>query len=436
MKLRNLAVGFAVLLAAGCATSTRTGEGPTQAELVKDGANTDNVLTYGMGYHQNRYSPLTQINKSNVKRLVPVWSLSLENNFGEQAQPLVFDGVMYVSNAKWTVAIDAVTGKQIWRTPVDFEPDTPRVVCCGVSNKGVAIYEGKVFRTTLDAHVVALDQKTGKQIWKQKVAEWKEGYSLTVAPTVANGVVITGCSGAEFGARCFLDGWDPGDRQEAVAPLHHRRPGRERPRDVGAARDLSCTAARAPGSPARTIPSSISSTGAPATPARGPRRSARATTSTSRRYSRCKPEDRRNRLALPGRAQRRLGLGYLGDHPRRPARRRPDAQGGDAHEPQRLPLRARPRERQAALGEALRQGQLGDPRRHGDRPAGRIGGIEGAARRQDDRDVAQHPRREELAACRVQSEHGPALREHQPRLLDLPVHPARGVQARACAIRA
>ena len=209
MKLKNLALGLAVLFAAGCAVSTRTGEGPTQAELVKDGANTDNVLTYGMGYHQNRYSPLTMINRSNVKRLAPVWSLSLENNFGEQAQPLVFDGVIYVSNAKWTVAIDAVTGKQIWRTPVDFEPDTPRVVCCGVSNKGVAIYEGKVFRTTLDAHVVALDQKTGKQIWKQKVAEWKEGYSLTVAPTVANGVLITGCSGAEFGARCFLDGWDP-----------------------------------------------------------------------------------------------------------------------------------------------------------------------------------------------------------------------------------
>lgn len=116
---------------------------------------------------------------------------------------------MYVSNARWTYAIDAITGKMIWRTAVNFDPDTPRVVCCGNSNKGVALYEGKVFRTTLDAHVVALDQKTGKELWKQKVAEWKEGYSLTVAPLVANGVVMTGCSGAEFGARCFVDGWDP-----------------------------------------------------------------------------------------------------------------------------------------------------------------------------------------------------------------------------------
>ena len=98
----------------------------TLDELRNDGRNTDNVLTYGMGYHQNRYSTLAQINKSNVKRLVPVWTAGLENEFGEQAQPIVYNGVMYVSNAKWTVAIDALSGRQLWRTPVDFPPDTPR----------------------------------------------------------------------------------------------------------------------------------------------------------------------------------------------------------------------------------------------------------------------------------------------------------------------
>ncbi len=181
----------------------------TLDDLKNDGKNPDNVLTYGMGYHQQRYSPLNQINKSNVKRLVPVWSLGLENEFGEQAQPLVYNGVMYVSNAKWTVAIDALTGRQLWRTAVDFPPETPRVVCCGVSSKGVALYNGKVFRTTLHAFVVALDQKTGKEIWRQKAAEWTEGYSQTVAPLIANGVLITGISGAEFGIRGFIDGWDP-----------------------------------------------------------------------------------------------------------------------------------------------------------------------------------------------------------------------------------
>ena len=178
-------------------------------ELKTDGQNTENVTTHGMGYSLQRYSPLTQINKSTVKRLVPVWSLSLNNDLGEQAQPLIYHGVMYVTNAKWTVAVDVATGRQIWRTPTEWDPATPRVVCCGVSNKGPAIYNGKLFRTTLDAFVIALDMKTGKEVWKQKFAEWKEGYSSTAAPLIANGVLITGMSGAEYGVRGFLDGWDP-----------------------------------------------------------------------------------------------------------------------------------------------------------------------------------------------------------------------------------
>ena len=181
----------------------------TADDLLNDGKNTENVTTYGMGYDHKRYSPLRQINTATVKRLVPVWNTTLSNMLGEQAQPLVYEGVMYVTNAAWTFAIDVATGKQIWRTAVDYDPGTPRVVCCGVSNKGAAIYNGKVLRTTLDAFVVALDMKTGKQVWKEKFAEWKEGYSSIVAPLIANGVLITGMSGAEFGARGFLDGWDP-----------------------------------------------------------------------------------------------------------------------------------------------------------------------------------------------------------------------------------
>jgi alcohol dehydrogenase (cytochrome c) len=181
----------------------------TLDDLKNDGKNPDNVLTYGMGYHQNRYSPLKQIDKTNVKRLVPVWNLSLDNQWGEQAQPLVYEGVMYVTDAKSTVAIDVETGKQIWKTPVDWPPEMARVVCCGVSNKGPAIFGGKLFRTTLDAFVIALDMKTGKEIWRQKAAEWKEGYSMTGAPLIANGVLITGMSGAEYGTRGFLDGWNP-----------------------------------------------------------------------------------------------------------------------------------------------------------------------------------------------------------------------------------
>ena len=192
-----------------CAAFAQPVQAQSPQELLNDGKNTDNVTTYGMGYHQRRHSPLTQINTSNAKKLVPVWSTSLNNLLGEQAQPLVYNGVMYVTNAAYTFAIDVATGKQLWRTAVDYDPDTPRVVCCGVSSKGAAILNGKLYRTTLDAHVVALDMKTGKQVWKEKFAEWKEGYSSIVAPLIANGVLITGMSGAEFGVRGFLDGWDP-----------------------------------------------------------------------------------------------------------------------------------------------------------------------------------------------------------------------------------
>ncbi len=202
MKLTSLVVGL--LLAGGAAATAQTLD-----DLKNDGKNTDNILTYGMGYGQNRYSPLKQIDKTTVKRLVPVWNLSLDNQWGEQAQPFIYNGVMYIADAKATVAIDVATGRQIWKTPVDWLPETPRVVCCGVSTKGVALYDGKVYRTTLDAYVVALDAKTGKEIWKQKAAEWKDGYSMTVAPQIANGVLMTGISGAEFGIRGFIDGWDP-----------------------------------------------------------------------------------------------------------------------------------------------------------------------------------------------------------------------------------
>jgi alcohol dehydrogenase (cytochrome c) len=178
-------------------------------DLKNDGRNTDNILTYGMGYHQQRYSRLNQIDRKTIRRLVPVWNLSLDNNWGEQAQPIVYNGVMYVTNARHTVAIDVGTGKQIWKHTLEWPADTPRVVCCGVSNKGAAIYNGRIYRTTLDAHVLALDARDGKELWKTKIAEWTDGVSLTLAPLIANGVLVIGNSGAEFGVRGFIDGIDP-----------------------------------------------------------------------------------------------------------------------------------------------------------------------------------------------------------------------------------
>ena len=182
----------------------------TKEELVNDGRNTDNVTTQSLGYDRKNYSPLAQINRSNVKRLVPVWSASLMNDAGELAAPTIYNGVMYVVNGKWTFAIDVETGRQIWRTAVETEPGVQRVAVFGAINRGAAtIYNGKVFRVTVDNHLVALDMKTGKEAWNQTFADWREGYTATGAPIVANGVVISGMAGGEFTTRGFLDGWDP-----------------------------------------------------------------------------------------------------------------------------------------------------------------------------------------------------------------------------------
>jgi outer membrane protein assembly factor BamB len=117
--------------------------------------------------------------------------------------------VIYVTDADSTSAVDALTGRQIWRTKNEYAPGALGIMCCGISNRGAAIYNGKLFRTTLDANVVALDLKTGKEIWRQKAIDFEDGYSMNVAPLIANGVLITGVGGAEYQTRGFLDAYDP-----------------------------------------------------------------------------------------------------------------------------------------------------------------------------------------------------------------------------------
>ncbi len=198
-----------MLMAAAIAAALPFGAmAQTDQQLEKGASDTKDVLTQGMGYNLQRYSPLTQINKSNAHKLVPVWNYSYDDNRSEESQPLIYNGVIYVTTNSATMAIEAKSGHQIWKTKVDYPPETPRIVCCGIINRGAALYDGKVIRTTLDANVIALDAKTGKELWKQNAINFKDGYSMTGAPLVADGVVITGISGAEFGTRLFLDGWD------------------------------------------------------------------------------------------------------------------------------------------------------------------------------------------------------------------------------------
>ncbi|MCG2671565.1 methanol/ethanol family PQQ-dependent dehydrogenase [Bradyrhizobium sp. GCM10023182] len=202
--MKRLAMAASLVISACSVASAQTTD-----QLVKGATDTSNVLNYGMGYNLQRFSTLNQINKDTVRNLVPVWNYSLNDDRSEESQPLVYQGVIYVTSHNATMAVDAKTGKQIWKSKIEYPAETPRIVCCGIINRGGALFDGKLFRTTLDANVIAIDIKDGKELWRQKAADIKEGYSMTVAPLVADGVVITGISGAEFGTRGFIDGWDP-----------------------------------------------------------------------------------------------------------------------------------------------------------------------------------------------------------------------------------
>jgi alcohol dehydrogenase (cytochrome c) len=186
-------------------------EAQTAQDLLNDQNTPGDVLVYGMGYAAQRYSPLTRINKNNVKRLVPIWGYSMADNRGAEGFTIVRDGVIYATAHNATVAVDALTGRQIWRTAHDYPPETLRVVCCGIVNRGAAIYEGKIIRALLDNTIVALDAKTGKELWKTASpapATIANGYAMTGAPLVINGVVVVGVAGAEFSIRGFLEGYD------------------------------------------------------------------------------------------------------------------------------------------------------------------------------------------------------------------------------------
>ncbi|MGL4574855.1 MAG: PQQ-binding-like beta-propeller repeat protein [Burkholderiaceae bacterium] len=187
-----------------------TGAAHAQSEkdLAADASSNGNVLTYGMGQHQQRFSELKQISTSTIKRLVPVWNLSLNSSLNASTQPLVADGVMYVTSHDSTIAIDALTGRQKWKTPVELPADVNGFLCCGIHSRGPALLDGVLYRTTIDAHVMAVNAKDGKTIWKSKAADYKLGYSMTHAPLVAGGILITGISGGEYGTRGFIKGWD------------------------------------------------------------------------------------------------------------------------------------------------------------------------------------------------------------------------------------
>ena len=186
----------------------------TDAEILKDATTTDEIVTNGLGLQGQRYSPLNILNEQNVKELRPVWTMSFggEKQRGQQAQPMIKDGVMYVTASYSRVfAVDARTGRELWqyeaRLPDDIRP------CCDVINRGVALYDDLVIFGTLDAKLIALNKDTGKVVWSKRVADHKAGYSITAAPLVVNGKLITGVSGGEFGVVGKIEAYDPKNGQ-------------------------------------------------------------------------------------------------------------------------------------------------------------------------------------------------------------------------------
>ncbi len=167
----------------------------------------ENWLTYSGNYAGHRFSPLKQINDTNVAALKPLWSYQVTSMHKFEATPLVVDGIMYVSEPPSNVtALDTRTGRPLWKYRRTL-PDDVRV-CCGQVNRGVAILGDLVYVGTIDAHLVALSAKTGAVMWDATVADYKTGHSITVAPLAVKDKVVVGVAGGEYGIRGFLDAYE------------------------------------------------------------------------------------------------------------------------------------------------------------------------------------------------------------------------------------
>ena len=192
------------------ATAHVGAQGVTDAMIANDANTPDDVLSWGMGTQGQRHSGLNQVNAKTIGKLVPVWSMSFggEKQRGQESQPLVNKGKMFVTASYSRIfALDSKTGKKLWK----YEHRLPEGImpCCDVVNRGAALYDNLVIFGTLDAQLVALDQETGKVVWREKIDDYSAGYSYTAAPLIAEGLLLTGLSGGEFGVVGRVEARDP-----------------------------------------------------------------------------------------------------------------------------------------------------------------------------------------------------------------------------------
>ncbi len=181
----------------------------TQNRVIESTDQPDQWLVHGRTYSEQRYSPLNQINTETVKNLGIAWIFETDTNRGHEATPIVVDDIMFSTSA-WSIvyANDAQTGEMIWK----YDPKVPKekayFVCCDVVNRGVAVWQGKVFLGTIDGRLIALDAKTGEMIWEKMTVNPTQAYSITGAPRVVKNNVVIGNGGAEFGVRGYVSAYD------------------------------------------------------------------------------------------------------------------------------------------------------------------------------------------------------------------------------------
>ena len=188
-----------LLISAGLA-SMAAQAAVTDQMIENDAKSTTDVLSWGIGTQGQRYSPLKQINTATVGKLVPAWSFSFggEKQRGQESQPVIHNGKMFVTGSYSRIyALDVKTGQKLWK----YEHRLPDGImpCCDVINRGAALYDNLVIFMTLDAQIVALNQDTGEVAWKEKIDNYADGYSASAAPIIAQGLLLTGVSGGEFG---------------------------------------------------------------------------------------------------------------------------------------------------------------------------------------------------------------------------------------------
>jgi len=169
-------------------------------------------LTYGRNYEEQRFSPLSAVNRETVGELGLAWYKDLDTIHKVEATPLVIDGVMYVTAPfNITYALDAVTGEEIWRFDPEVPGETARQACCGVVSRGLAAYKGRIYLATLDGRLIALDAATGGKFWEvDTIIDRSRDYTITGAPRAAAGKIFIGNGGAEYGVRGYVTAYDAG----------------------------------------------------------------------------------------------------------------------------------------------------------------------------------------------------------------------------------